>query len=80
MDAVHAPLHLLAIRVLHYLNDWVVCAPTEKMCLKDMSVLVEHIKHLGLHLNMKKSKLEPSQVTQFLGLNLDSRNAIVTLT
>lgn len=45
-----------------------------------MSVLVNHIQSLSLCINMQKSKLEPSQVTQFLGLILDSKKTIVTLT
>ena len=42
--------------------------------------LLEHIQGLGLHLNQEKSSLVPSQVTQFMGMVIDSRTATVSLT
>ena len=42
--------------------------------------LLLHIKNLGLHINKKKSKLDPSQVTQFLGMTLDPTTASISLT
>ena len=44
-----------------------------------MALLLTHIQRLGLSLNPKKSKLQPCRVTNFLGMVLDSRRAIVTL-
>lgn len=52
-----------------YMQVTRVCACEQSLTLGSSSVI-----------NMKKSKLEPSQITQFLGLILDSRKAIVTLT
>lgn len=38
------------------------------------------MKNLGSQMNKKKSKLGPSQVTQFLGMTLDSITASISLT
>ena len=50
------------------------------MCHYHVSKLLLHIKNLGLHINEKKSKLEPSQVTQFLGMTLESSTASISPT
>ncbi|XP_061576587.1 uncharacterized protein LOC133442594 [Cololabis saira] len=80
MDAVLAPLRLQGLRILNYLDDWLVCAASEELCHHHVALLLEHIQALGLRLNYRKSKLQPSQVTTFLGTVLDSRRAVITLT
>ena len=80
MDAVLGPLRRRGLRVLNYLDDWLVCAQTQQMCLDHVSRLLQHIQKLGLRINEEKSELEPSQVTQFLSMTLDSRAASVSLT
>ncbi|XP_073319983.1 uncharacterized protein [Pagrus major] len=79
MDAVLGPLHRQGFRVLNYLDNWLVCAQTQQMCCNHISRSLRHIKKLGLQINEKKSDLEPSQVTQFLGMTLDSRAASISL-
>ena len=80
MEAVLGPLRLRGLRVLNYLDDWLVCAQTQQRCRDHVSRLLRHIKKLWLQINEKKSELEPSQVTQFLGMTLDSRAASISLT
>lgn len=80
MDAVLSPLRRRGIRILNYLDDWLVCAVSEEQCRHHVSLLLDHIQGLGLRLNYKKSRLEPSQVTTFLGMILDSQSGTVTLT
>lgn len=80
IDAVLAPLWRQGLKVLNYLDDWLIAASTEQLCRNHVSILLEHIQGLGLRLNTNKSRLEPAQVTQFLGLIVDSRSATVTLT
>ncbi|KAJ8364945.1 hypothetical protein SKAU_G00137760 [Synaphobranchus kaupii] len=55
------------LRILNYLDYWLVCARSEEQCQHHVSLLVHHIQAL------EKSRLNPSQVTQFLGMVLDSR-------
>lgn len=80
MDAALAPMRLRGVRVLNYLDDWLICASSDEQCRSHVALLVSHIQALGLRLNLKKSRLEPTQTTTFLGMSLDSVKALVTLT
>lgn len=80
MDAALSPLRQRGIRILNYLDDWLVCAVSEEQHRHHVALLLEHVQRLGLHLNYKKSRLQPSQVMTFLGMVLDSRRATVALT
>lgn len=73
-------MRLRGVRVLNYLDDWLICASLEEQCRSHVALLVSHIQALGLRLNLKKSRLEPSQTTTFLGMSLDSVKALVSLT
>lgn len=79
MEAALAPLRQKGIRILNYLDDWLLCADTEARCREHLLILLDHIQHLGLRLNLKKSRLEPSQKTQFLGLVVDSQAGLLSL-
>ncbi len=59
------PLGLQGIRVLHYLDDWLILAHSREL-------VSYHIRALGLRTNTKKSVLTPSRQTVFLGVHLDS--------
>ncbi|XP_045927397.1 uncharacterized protein LOC123984519 [Micropterus dolomieu] len=80
MDAVIAPMRQRGLRILSYLDDWLICADSEELCRRHVALLLEHIRSLGLCHNDKKSKLQPSQVITFLGMVLDSRRATLVLT
>ncbi len=72
MDAALAPLPLQGIRVLNYLDDWLILAHTRELVSRHMDIVLSHIHSLGLRMNAKKSVLLPSQRTVFLGVRLDS--------
>ena len=80
MDAALSLLRQGGIRILNYLDDWLVCAVSKEQCRHHVARLLNHVQGLGLHLNHKKSRLKPSQVTTFLGTVLDSRRAMFALT
>ena len=80
MDAALSPLRQGGIRILNYLDDWLVCAVSEEQCRHHVALLLAHVQGLGVRVNYKKSRLEPSQVTTFLGMVLDSRTATIVLT
>ena len=63
MDTVLAPLRGDGLCILNYLDDWLVCARSEELCRSSVARLLQHMEHLGLRLNRKKSKLQPSQST-----------------
>ncbi|XDV20719.1 hypothetical protein PO909_025990 [Leuciscus waleckii] len=72
VDAVLAPLRLQSIRVLYFIDDWLILAQSEQLAVRHRDVVLSHIKRLGLWLNAKKSVLLPAQRTTFLGVLWDS--------
>ncbi len=72
MDAALAPLRLQGIRVLNYLDDWLILAHSRELVSRHRDIVLRHIHSLGLRMNAKKSVLLTSQQTVFLGVRLDS--------
>ncbi len=72
MDAALAPLRFQGIRVLNYLDDWLILAHSRELVSRHRDIVLRHIHSLGLRMNAKKSVLFPSQRTVFLGVHLDS--------
>ncbi len=72
MDAALAPLRLQSIRVLNYLDDWLILAHSMELVSYHRDIVLRHICALGLRTNTKKSVLTPSRQTVFLGVHLDS--------
>ncbi len=72
MDAALAPLRFQGIRVLNYLDDWLILAHSRELVSHHRDIVLRHIHSLGLRMNAKKSVLFPSQRTVFLGFHLGS--------
>ncbi|KAL0147294.1 hypothetical protein M9458_057396 [Cirrhinus mrigala] len=72
VDAALAPLRLRGIRILNYIDDWLILAQSEVVAAQHRDVVLAHMKELGLRLNAKKSVLSPSQRTTYLGVVWDS--------
>ncbi len=68
VDAVLAPLRLQGIRILNYIDDWLILAQSEMEAARHRDVVLAHMKQLGLRLNAKKSELSPVQRTTYLGV------------
>ncbi len=66
--AALAPLLLQGIRVLNYIDDWLILALSEQVEAQHRDVVLAHMKVLGLRLNTKKSVLSPLQRTTYLGV------------
>ncbi len=60
MDAALSPLRQMGIRILNYLDDWLILAQSEVELLSHRT----HLERLGLRV---KSALSPSQQISFLG-------------
>ncbi|KAI2659093.1 Transposon Ty3-G Gag-Pol polyprotein [Labeo rohita] len=72
VDAALAPLRLQGIRILNYIDDWLILAQSEQLAAQHRDVVLAHMKELGLRLNAKKSVLSPLQRTTYLGVVWDS--------
>ncbi|KAI2646149.1 hypothetical protein H4Q32_030848 [Labeo rohita] len=72
VDAALVPLCIQGIRILNYIDDWLILAESESLAVRHRDVVLAHMKTLGLRLNAKKSVLSPSQRTTYLGMVWDS--------
>ncbi|XDV44991.1 hypothetical protein PO909_013179 [Leuciscus waleckii] len=72
MDAALAPLRLRGIRVLNYLDDWLILAQSHSELVEHRTILLDHLENLGLAVNWEKSSLFPRQIIYFLGIELNS--------
>ncbi len=71
MDTALAPLKFQGIRVLNYLDDWLILAHSRELVSRHRDIVLRHIHSLGFRMNAKKSVLFPSQRTVFFGVHLD---------
>ncbi len=68
MDAALSPLRQMGIRILNYLDDWLILAQSEVELLSHRTLILSHLERLGLRVNFAKSALSPSQRISFLGV------------
>ncbi len=59
MDAALAPLRLQGIRVLNYLDDWLILAHSREQVSRHRDIVLHHIHSLGLRMNAKENGLLP---------------------
>ena len=69
---VSAFLHRQGIRLLRYLDDWLLLAPSYQQCLEHRTVLLRLCLKLGLRVNPLKSSLTPNHVATYLGMRIDA--------
>jgi len=48
------PLQVQGLRILNYLDDWLICTQTEEQCRLQVQMLLVHIQYLGLCFNKEK--------------------------
>ncbi len=60
------------MKVLSYLDDWLICAPLHAEVVQDTACLISHVAQLSLIVNLEKSCLNPCQTTTFTGVALDT--------
>ena len=64
-------LRLRGVRVILYLDDWLLLAGTIKEALRAKRILLELTDTLGIVLNLQKSCLDPAQVRTYLRMIID---------
>ena len=72
MAPVSAILHRYGVRMLRYLDDWLILASTEIACLQSRDRLLSICTELGIQVNLTKSSLVPTQSLVYLGMEIRS--------
>ena len=70
--AVSAWAHTRGIRLLRYLDDWLVLSSSEREAKQAVQSLLSLCHTLGIVINEKKSDLVPSQTAKYLGMTIDA--------
>ena len=72
MAPVSVMLHSQGVRMLRYLNDWLVLASPHQEVLLARDSVLQLCSQLGIVVNLEKSCLIPSQKVTYLGMVLVS--------
>ena len=79
LKPVAAFLRRKAIRVLIYLDDFLLLAVSVEEAVKNTQLVVSLLQSLGFTINLKKSLLIPTQAITFLGFQIDSTCMMLSL-
>ena len=72
VEAALLPLRRQGVRVLAYLDDLLILAPSEEDAVLHTRLVINHLINLGLAINWEKSSLIPSQTVVYLGIQLNT--------
>ena len=72
MAPISAILHRYGIRMLRYLDDWLILAESGTTCLQAWDRLLQVCEELGLQVNFRKSSLISSQDMTYLDMQIQS--------
>ncbi|KAI2643782.1 ORF V: Enzymatic polyprotein [Labeo rohita] len=62
-EAALSPLWRMGIRILNYLDNWLLIAHSRDALCEHRDLVLRHLSHLGLQVNREKSKLSPVHKT-----------------
>ena len=69
---VSAILHRHGVRMLRYLDDWLILASSKIACIQSRDRLLSVCTELGIQVNLTKSSLVPSQSLVYVGMEIHS--------
>ena len=72
MAPVSAIFHKYEVRMLHYLDDWLILASSELACLQLRDRLLTVCTGLGIQVNLTELSLVPTQSLVYLGMEIRS--------
>ena len=71
MAPVTGFLHQLGIRMLRYLDDWLILASSQEEACWARDKVLSLCRELGIVVNLEKSTVTPSQVITYLGIRIE---------
>lgn len=80
MGVVFSHLRSLNLTSVVYLDDTLLISPTESDCKQNVHHTLEILQSLGLHINWKKSVLNPTKLIDFLGFCFNTERMKFCLT
>ena len=72
---VSAWAHSCEVRLLRYLDDWLILASSEAKTRQHVSQLLSLCHSLGIFINEQKSDLSPSRSVEYIGMTIDTISA-----
>ena len=69
--------HIRGIRLLRYLDDWLIIATSKELCRLQLESLLAFLNILGVVVNRKKSEFTPTQSIQYPGMQMDTSQALI---
>ncbi|KAK7877982.1 hypothetical protein WMY93_031362 [Mugilogobius chulae] len=78
-EAALEPLRRQGIRILKYIDDWLILAASRQDAEAHTGSVLRHISRLGFVVNREKSSLQPAQSALYLGLHLNSQSMRASL-
>ena len=72
MAPVSYILHTRGVRMLRYLEDWLLLSATREQSIAARDEALNLCQHLGLLINLEKLNVLPSQTTSYLGMEINS--------
>ena len=72
MAPISSILHLYGVRMLRYLDDWLILAESSTTGLQARDRFLQVCEELGLQVNFRKSSLILSQDMTYLGMQIQS--------
>ncbi len=67
-EAALVPLREQGVRILNYLDDWLILAQSQDQLCEHRDLVLSHLSQLGLRVNWEKNKFLPMQRISFLGM------------
>ncbi len=77
MDAALSPLRQMGIRILNYLDDWLILAQSEVELLSHRTLILSHLERLGLRVNFAKKRTvsQPTSIVPGYSSGLSSHES-----
>ena len=77
MAAVSARAHARGVRLVRYLDDWLMACDNRDHLIQHRDWLLALCLEMGIRVNFSKSELTPSKTKCYLGMDLDTVSATV---